>query len=101
MLDRTIPFYNIILRCDQVQQSEIHLPAGYAFQQYQEGFEDAWAFLEYEIGDFAERLEDNPLVSFLEVQLQKQDTFSRYENQYEDAMAIIMRKMQSIFGFTF
>lgn len=52
MLDRTIPFFNTILRCDQFTAAEIFLPDGYTFEQYQDGYEDAWALLEYEIGDF-------------------------------------------------
>lgn len=52
MLDRTIPFFNVIMRCDEWKPQEITLPDGYAFASYQDGYEDAWAKLEYEIGDF-------------------------------------------------
>ena len=30
MLDRTIPYYHIIMRCDRILPMEIKLPAGYA-----------------------------------------------------------------------
>ena len=32
MTDRTIPFYNIILRCDRVLPMEIKLPKGYSIR---------------------------------------------------------------------
>lgn len=52
MLDRNIPFYNTILKCNNYINSEIILPKGYHFRNYQVGDEKAWARLEYEIGDF-------------------------------------------------
>ena len=52
MLDRTIPFYNTILRCDHYQYSEPVLPEGFSIVPYQIGYEKAWAALEYSIGDF-------------------------------------------------
>ena len=52
MLDRTIPYYNIILRCDRVLPMEIRLPEGYAIRGYQPGDEDAWAAISCEAGDF-------------------------------------------------
>lgn len=52
MLDRTIPFYNTILRCDHYSAATPILQDGYAFRMYQSGDEQSWAQLEYEIGDF-------------------------------------------------
>lgn len=52
MLDRTIPFYNMILRCDNPLTSAPILHNNYRFQMYQKGDERRWAQLEYEIGDF-------------------------------------------------
>ncbi len=52
MLNRTIPFYNVILRCDNLTVNSPILPNGYRFRMYQNGDEDSWARLEYEIGDF-------------------------------------------------
>ena len=52
MLDRTIPFYNAILRCDHYQDREVVLPCGFSIVPYEKGFEKAWAELEYAIGDF-------------------------------------------------
>ena len=45
MIDRTIPFYNIIMRCDRILPMEIKLPEGYSIRTYQPGDEDAWAAL--------------------------------------------------------
>ena len=52
MLDRNIPFYNTILRCDAYQRHNITLPLGYSFSPYRAGYEKEWAKLEYDIGDF-------------------------------------------------
>ena len=37
MLDRTIPFYNTILRCDRYLNAEPALQNGYEFRMYQSG----------------------------------------------------------------
>lgn len=52
MIDRTIPFYNIILRCDDYKFMDIVLPAGFSILPYEKGFEKEWAKLEHGIGDF-------------------------------------------------
>jgi len=52
MLDRTIPFYNTILRCDSYHHRDIFLPRGFSIVPYKSGYEKAWAKLEYSIGDF-------------------------------------------------
>ena len=54
MPDRTIPFYNMILRCDRVLPMEVTLPKGYAIRTWQSGDEAAWAALECAVGDFSE-----------------------------------------------
>ena len=53
MLDRTIPFYNTILRCDKYTFQPITLPDAYRIISYQPGFEQDWARLEYSAGDLA------------------------------------------------
>lgn len=52
MLDRNIPFYSMILRCDIHHDFSVELPQGFAFKYYQKGDESAWAELEFENGDF-------------------------------------------------
>jgi ribosomal protein S18 acetylase RimI-like enzyme len=52
MLDRTIPFYNTILRGDQLLTQNICLPDGYAFASYRDESAFAWAKLEFAAGDF-------------------------------------------------
>ncbi len=53
MLDRTIPFCNLILRCDRILPMEVKLPAGYAIRAYQPGDEKSWAALHTATGDFS------------------------------------------------
>lgn len=53
MLNRTIPFYNTILRCDEYHPQQIKLPDGYTIVPYKNGFEVDWARLEYALGDFS------------------------------------------------
>lgn len=52
MLDRNIPFYNTILRCDAYTPAEFSLPDGFSIVSYRDGFEKGWARLEYAVGDF-------------------------------------------------
>lgn len=50
--DRTIPFYNLILRCGGWRRRDALAPEGFSLRSYQPGDEAAWAALEHEIGDF-------------------------------------------------
>lgn len=52
MLNRAIPFYNMILKCERYIPTEISLPSGFYFRFFQEGDDVFWAALEYAIGDF-------------------------------------------------
>lgn len=52
-MDRTIPFYNTILRCDEYRPQQIQLPDGYTIVPYEKGLEADWARLECSIGDFS------------------------------------------------
>ena len=53
MLDRSIPFYNAILKCTHWEPVAVRLRDGYRIRPYRPGDEAAWAGLEYGIGDFA------------------------------------------------
>ena len=53
MLDRTIPFYNIIMRCRRILPMEVKLPEGYTIRPWQGGDEIAWGALHVATGDFA------------------------------------------------
>ena len=53
MIDRSIPYYNLILKCHKVCIPPVSLPEGYSFKMYYVGDEKYWAKLEYEIGDFS------------------------------------------------
>ena len=52
MLDRTIPFYNTIMKCEGFSHRENILPEGFSIASYQPGYEKEWARLEYSTGDF-------------------------------------------------
>ena len=52
MIDRSIPYYNLILKCNRICATPVSLPEGYSFKMYDVGDEKYWAKLEYEIGDF-------------------------------------------------
>ena len=75
MLDRTIPFYNTILKCSNYRHNEVVLPDGYSIVSYQPGLEKEWARLEFAIGDFGS-LEEAELY-FAETYLQNPYMFSR------------------------
>ena len=53
MIDRSIPYYNLILKCTKICTTPVSLPEGYSFKMYDVGDEKNWAKLEYEIGDFS------------------------------------------------
>ena len=57
MVDRSIPFYNLILRCDTIRPAAVRLPEGISLRRYRPGDETHWAALEHEIGDFASQEE--------------------------------------------
>lgn len=52
MLDRTIPFYNTIMKCSDYRPRDVELPEGFSIVSYQDGYEKEWAKLEYAVGDF-------------------------------------------------
>ena len=53
MIDRSIPYYNLILKCNEICIPPVSLPEGYSFKMYEVGDEKRWAKLETEIGDFS------------------------------------------------
>ena len=57
MLDRTIPFYNTILKCPDCRHRNAELPDGFSIVSYQYGYEKEWAKLEFAIGDFGSAAE--------------------------------------------
>ncbi len=52
-IDRSIPYYNLILKCTKLCTTPVSLPEGYSFKMYDVGDEKYWAKLEYEIDDFS------------------------------------------------
>ena len=47
MIDRSIPYYNLILKCTKICTTPVSLPEGYSFKLYDVGDEKYWAKLEY------------------------------------------------------
>ena len=74
MLDRTIPFYNTILKCPDYSYREIELPEGFSIVSYRSGLEKEWAQLECSIGDFDSVTEAESY--FIETYLQDPKKFS-------------------------
>lgn len=52
MLDRSIPFVNVIMKGGAKQYLPCRLPDGYEIRAYRPGDEEGWARIEHEIGDF-------------------------------------------------
>jgi len=55
MLDRTIPYYNIIMKGDSRVGADVRLPQGYTLRAYRAGDEADWARMECAVGDFPAR----------------------------------------------
>jgi len=53
MLDRSIPFYNVIMKKNGPGRLSAAIPEGYALFPYAPGDESAWARMECAIGDFS------------------------------------------------
>lgn len=52
LIDNTIPFKNLLMKCSEYLPTAIRLPDGYRFRGYREGDAEAWARLEHAIRDF-------------------------------------------------
>lgn len=52
MVDKSIPFFDIIMRCDNPQRTQPVLPEGFYFDTYRDGDDEAWAKMEVFAGDF-------------------------------------------------
>ena len=73
MLDRTIPFYNTIMKCSDYSPRRAELPDGFSIVSYARGYEKEWAELECAAGDF-----DSPEAAekyFAETYLQDPEMF--------------------------
>ena len=75
MLDRTIPFYNTIMKCSDYRHRNVELPNGFSIVSYREGYEKEWAKLECAIGDFGSAAEAEEY--FVEKYLQDPEQFPK------------------------
>ena len=62
MLDKTIPYFSIIMKGESRQCDKGRVPAGYRLRAYLPGDECAWARMEHAVGDFDS--EENALEYF-------------------------------------
>ena len=73
MPDRSIPFYNTIMKCSDYKHRDVELPVGFSIVSYRDGYEKEWAKLEYAIGDFGSATEAEKY--FVETYLQNPELF--------------------------
>lgn len=52
IIDNSLPYYNILMRCEAYAPASICLPEGYRFRGYRDGDAAEWARMEHRIGDF-------------------------------------------------
>jgi len=52
MIDKTIPYYNIIMAREGTAAGDVRLPPGISLRRYRPGDEQAWARMECAVGDF-------------------------------------------------
>jgi ribosomal protein S18 acetylase RimI-like enzyme len=52
IIDKSIPYFNILMRCAAYTPAPIRLPAGYRFRDYRDGDAMEWAWVEHQIQDF-------------------------------------------------
>ena len=75
VLDRSIPFFNMFMRCNVVRPVSIKLSDGYTFCSYRSGFVKTWAELECALGDFAS--EDEAVCYFKHTYLAHEDALKK------------------------
>ena len=76
MLDKTLPYRNIIMKRYRGTPVPTHpLPSGYAFRSYQSGDEFAWADILFSVGEFDTR--EEALKEYREVYLPHPDELAR------------------------
>ena len=51
-MDKSLPFYDIIMKAKMQDWPKPSLKEGYAFKNYEDGDEEAWAKLETSVGEF-------------------------------------------------
>ena len=73
MLDRTIPFFNTIMKCSDYRHRNAALPDGFSIVSYRDGDEKEWAKLECAVGDFGSVTEAEEY--FTETYLQNPERF--------------------------
>ncbi len=65
MLDRTIPYYNLLMRCDAVETERFTLPYDHRIRLYEPGDAASWARIERAVGDFPGKVQAQVEAYFL------------------------------------
>lgn len=65
MLDRTIPYYNLLMRCDEVATEKWTLPYDHRIRFYEPGDAPNWARVERAVGDFPDKVQAQVEAYFL------------------------------------
>ena len=87
MPDRTILFYNTIMKCSDYEYKEPELPDGFSIAGYQPGYEKEWARLEYAIEDFG---------SLEEAERYFVDTYLKDTNEYKNILFALNEKNEVV-----
>jgi len=76
MLDQSIPYYNIIMKCPKnIEVHSVSLPAGYSLRFFEPGDEESWAAIEASVGEFASQGE--ALAYFYEHYMSQKDELAQ------------------------
>ena len=89
MLDRTIPFLNIILRCNNYHFTENIIPNGFSIVPYQIGYEREWAKLEVAVGDFENEEEAEQYFA---------DTYMRDKEKLKENVLFLLNENGQVVG---
>lgn len=91
MLDKTIPYYNILMKCPYISRDKaIYLPYGYTFKTYEDGDEAAWADIERAAGDFEDITKEETVDYF------RKQYFPHKEELYERCMFALDEKKKPV-----
>jgi len=86
MLDKSLPYHNIIMKCDKniiENFNEIELPIGYRYKKYSSGDIEKWAEIEVSVGEFSNK--EKAIEYFTK-------TYLPFEDQLRDRCYFILDK---------
>ena len=87
MLDKSLPYYNVIMKCTKVgieSVDQIVLPDGFRYQKYTPGDIEKWAEIEVAVGEFSNK--EKAIAYFAK-------TYLPFEEQLRNRCYFIVEKM--------